>query len=451
MFSNLSDKFSNIFKKLTSYGLLKEEDVNIALREIRIALLEADVSLPVVKEFIAHVKEKALGTEIIKSVNPGHMVIKLVQDELTNILGQYNSALNLKASSPVVIMMSGLQGAGKTTSCAKLALIIKEKHQKKVLLSSLDVYRPAAQKQLEILAQKNNIEVVEIVDKETPLNITKRTLERARKEGFDVVILDTAGRTHIDEILMDELVQIEKISNPVESFLVIDSMIGQDAANVASSFKEKLNITGLILTRIDGDNRGGAALSVTKITNCPIKYVGIGEKITEMEEFHPDRIAARIVGKGDIVSLVEKAASIVDEEEASRMAKKMRSGNFDMNDMLSQLKTMKKMGGISSMIGMIPGLSKHKEKLDGMNLQDNVFKKQEAIILSMTKKERKFPKIINPSRKKRISVGSGATIQEINILLRQHLQMQKMMKKMGNLDKNSLLKGGLSGIKQIFG
>jgi len=450
MFENLGNKLTDIFKKLTSQGLLKEDDVNLAMREIRIALLEADVALPVAKEFINRVKEKAIGAEVIKSVQPGHMVIKIVQDELTNILGSENSEINLKSRPPVVIMVVGLQGAGKTTSCAKLALRIKDKYNKKVLLSSLDIYRPAAQKQLEVLATQIGVSSVTIQEKEIPLEITRRTIDQAEKEGFEVVIFDTAGRLHIDETMMLELEQIQKISKPTEILLVADSMTGQDAVNIAKSFKQQLDLTGIILTRIDGDNRGGAALSMREITNCPIKYVGVGEKITELEEFYPERIASRILGKGDIISLVEKAAASINQDEAEKIAKKMQSGSFDLSDMLSQLRSIKKMGGLSSMIGLIPGLSGIKGKIDDMNLEGNVFKKQEAIIMSMTKKERKYPKLMNASRKIRVSKGSGVPIQDINILLRQHLQMQKMMKKMGGFDKKSMLRGGMSNLRNML-
>lgn len=450
MFDNLSNKLSDIFKKITSKGYLTEEDITLAMREIRIALLEADVSIEVVKELVNIIKEKALGEKIIASVQPGHMVTKIFQEELTKILGSENQEINLKTTPPAIILMVGLQGSGKTTSTAKLANYLTTKHNKKVIMSSLDIYRPAAQKQLEVLASKTKIDSVPIIEEQKPLDIVKRSIEMAKKGVYDVLIFDTAGRLHIDETLMDELKEIEKLSSPVEILLVADSLTGQDAVNIAKNFKAQINLTGIILTRIDGDNRGGAALSMKYVTNCPIKFVGIGEKIEEFEIFYPDRIASRILGKGDIISLVEKAIENVETEDAEKMAKRLKAGKFDFNDLLSQLRNMKKMGGFGKILGMIPGLGQVKNQISNLQLDEKIFKKQEAIILSMTKKERKSPEILNPSRKNRIAKGSGTSIQEVNQVIKQQFQMQKMMKKFKNFDQKSFARGGMQNFMNMF-
>jgi signal recognition particle subunit SRP54 len=438
MFKNLNNTLSNIFKNLTSRGVLTESDINNVMREIRIALLEADVALTVVKEFIEQVKLKALGAEVINSIQPGHMVIKIVQDALEEILGSESQAINLSTRPPAVIMMVGLQGSGKTTNSAKLGLYLTKKHHKKVLLTSLDIYRPAAQKQLEVLAQNEQLSSLSIIDQEQPIDITNMALKRAREESFDIVILDTAGRLQIDEALMQELVEIKNVANPIEIMLVADSLLGQEAVNIASTFNEKLALTGIILTRIDGDGRGGAALSMKYKTGCAIKFISTGEKIADFEEFHPKRMASRILGKGDIVTLVEKAAENIDAEEAKKMSEKMLSGRFNFNDLLKQLRTMKKMGGASFLMNMIPGMSKLTEKMSDLNIGDKTFIKQEAIILSMTKKERANPALINPSRKKRIAAGSGTTVQDVNIIIKQQFQMEKMLKKFGKMDKKTM-------------
>lgn len=405
MFDALTDKLSSAFAKITSRGVLNEKDIDEAMREIRIALLEADVSLPVVKQFIAQVKEQALGEKVVKSVQPGQMVVKIVHDELVKLLGDDSCGLNLNAVPPACILMVGLQGSGKTTTTAKIAAKIKK--QKKILLASLDIYRPAAQEQLSMLAAKTGVDALPVVKGEKPEAITRRALAEGKKGGYDVIILDTAGRLHIDEELMNEVINVKKIANPVETLLVADSMIGQDACNVAREFNEKVGISGIVLTRVDGSSRAGAALSMKMVANVPIKFLGTGEKIDEFEEFHPDRLAGRILGQGDVVSLVEKAIEKVDKDEAEKMAQKMMKGHFDLEDMLSQLRQVQKLGSLGGIIGMIPGLSKFKSQIEQAGVGDNLIKKQEAVILSMTRQERKNPDIIKASRKKRIAAGAG--------------------------------------------
>ncbi len=426
------------------------------MREIRIALLEADVSLPVVKSFIAQVKEQALGEKVVKSVKPGQMVIKIVHDELVKLLGAESSELNLAAQPPVCILMVGLQGSGKTTTSAKIAN--KLKSRKKVLLVSLDIYRPAAQEQLAQLASQINVVSLPIIKGEKPAETTKRALSEAKKGGFEVVILDSAGRLHIDNELMNEVVEVKKIANPTETLLVADAMIGQDACNVAKEFNEKVGITGIVLTRIDGSARAGAALSMKMVSGAAIKFLGTGEKIDEFEEFHPDRLAGRILGQGDVVSLVEKAIENVDHAEAEKMAKKMMKGKFDLEDMLAQLKQVQKLGSIGNIIGMLPGLSKFKNQIEEAGVGDGLIKKQEAIILSMTIKERRNPDIIKASRKKRIAAGAGVEVHEVNKLLKSYEQMSTMMKRMGKMGgmgslsalKNGPLGGMLGGMGKGF-
>lgn len=452
----MTDKLSSAFSKITSRGVLNEKDIDEAMREIRIALLEADVSLPVVKSFIAQVKEQALGEKVVKSVQPGQMVVKIVHDELVKLLGADSSELNLAAQPPVCILMVGLQGAGKTTTSAKIANKLKNK--KKVLLVSLDIYRPAAQEQLAQLAKQINVVSLPVVAGEKPQSIVKRALSEAKKGGFEVVILDSAGRLHIDEELMNEVVEVKKLANPVETLLVADAMIGQDACNVAKEFNDKVGITGIVLTRIDGSARAGAALSMKMIADVAIKFLGTGEKIDEFEEFHPDRLAGRILGQGDVVSLVEKAIENVDQAEAEKMAKKMMKGKFDLEDMLSQLKQVQKIGSMGNLLGMIPGLSKFKNQIEQAGIGDNLVKKQEAIILSMTIKERKNPDIIKASRKKRIAAGAGVEVHEVNKLLKSYEQMSTMMKRMGKMGglgslsalKNSPMGGMLGGMGNRF-
>lgn len=449
MFENLGEKFGNIFSALKRKGALTEDDINAAMREVRIALLEADVALPVVKSFVQSLKEKALGQEIIKSVSPAQMVIKLVQDHLTELLGgEEPQELNLNAAPPAVVLMVGLQGSGKTTSTGKLALHLRSKNRKKVLLASLDIYRPAAQLQLEQLAKQVDVGSLPIVEGEKPQNIAQRALKVARTEGYDVLMLDTAGRLHVDEELMAELKEVKEIATPVETLLVADSLTGQDAVNIAQAFHEQIGVTGIILTRMDGDGRGGAALSMREVTGQPIKFAGMGEKMNELEAFHAPRIASRILGMGDVVSLVERAAEVVEEEDAKAMAKRMQQGKFDMNDLLKQLKTMEKMGGLGGVMGMMPGIGKLKSQLEGANIDDKVMKHQEALILSMTPAERSDPRIISAKRRKRIAAGSGLSVQDVNKLLKAHLQMEKMMKKMKNLGASGMMRGGM---KNLFG
>ena len=446
MFASLSNRLGDVFSNLKRRGTLTEADIDTAMREVRIALLEADVALPVVKQFITSLKEKAIGTEVVKSISPAQMVIKLVNDHLAELLGNETSPINLNGVPPVVIMMAGLQGSGKTTSSGKLALRLKTKHAKKVMVASLDVYRPAAQEQLAVVARQAGVDSLPIVEQERPLTITERALKEARLGGYDILILDTAGRLHVDDTLMEELRAVKQMAQPLETLLVADSLTGQDAVNIAVQFNEKIGITGIILTRLDGDGRGGAALSMRQVTGQPIKFAGVGEKITEFEEFHPKRIASRILDMGDVVSLVEKAAENVSQEDAEKMAKRLEQGKFDFNDLLDQLRNMKKMGGISSMMGMLPGIGKLKDKIENANLDETMLAKQEAIILSMTLKERQFPKLLNASRKIRIAKGSGTTVQDINRLYKQFQQMEDMMKKVRKMGKKGMLRGGLKNL-----
>ena len=441
MFESLTDKLSQAFAKITSRGVLTEQDIDSAMREIRIALLEADVSLPVIKDFIAKVKEQALGEKVVKSIKPGQMVVKIVHDELIKLLGDEDNALNFNAAAPVCFLMLGLQGSGKTTTTAKIANKLKK--NKRILLASLDVYRPAAREQLAQLGKQIGVDVLPIIEKEKPLEITKRALSEAKKGVYDLLILDTAGRLQIDEELMKEALEVKKLANPLETLLVADALIGQEACNVAKEFNEKIGVTGLILTRIDGSSRGGAALSMKMVANAPIKFLGTGEKIDEIEEFHADRIAGRILGQGDVVSLVEKTIETIDKAEAEKMASKMMKGSFDMNDMLAQMQQIKKLGSIGSIVGMIPGLAKFKSQIEDSGVGDSLMKKQEAIILSMTKEERAHPDIIKASRKRRIALGSGVNVHDVNVLLKSYEQMSTMMKKMGSF-------GSMAGIAKMF-
>lgn len=442
MFDSLSDNLGKIFAKLKGKGYLSEDDVGAAMREVRIALLEADVALPVAKDFIAKVKERAIGQEVVKSVSPAQMVIKIVNDHLVETLGSEAAELNLAVTPPAVVMMVGLQGSGKTTSTAKLAMLLKNKQKKKVLMASLDIYRPAAQHQLEVLGKQIQVDTLAIIDGQKPEAITKRALDEAKKGGYDVLMLDTAGRLHIDDELMDELKIVKKLSNPAETLLVADSLTGQDAVHIAREFNEKIGVTGNILTRVDGDGRGGAALSMKAVTGQPIKFIGVGEKVNEFEVFHPDRIASRILGMGDIVSMVERAAEHVNEEDAKALEAKMKKGKFDLDDLAKQFKMMKKMGGLGGIMGMLPGIGKMKKQIDESGVSDKTFDRMEAMISSMTLQERKNPEIIKASRKKRIAAGSGTQVQDINRLLKQHKQMAGMMKKLGKMDKKSLMRGG---------
>ncbi|AXU06199.1 signal recognition particle protein [Rickettsia japonica] len=448
MFKTLTQNLTKIFDKLVSSGILTEAQIDVAMRDIRVALLESDVALPVIKDFIAEVKQKALGQEIIKSVSPGQMIIKIIHEEMINLLASSKSEtkLNLNSKPPVNFLMVGLQGSGKTTASSKLALRLRNQN-KKVLLVSLDTYRPAAQEQLAILANSVQINSLPIVQGEKPLDIVKRAIAEAKISAYDVVIYDTAGRTQIDKAMMEEALAIKKIVEPTETLLVIDSMTGQDAVVTASSFNEKLEISGLILSRIDGDSKGGAALSVKYITKKPIKFLSSGENLTDLEEFDAERLASRILDMGDIVSFVEKAASIVDREEAEKTAAKLKKGKFDLNDYLQQMRSIKKMGGFGSILSMLPGSGKIMDQIDQSKLNSKIIEHQEAIILSMTPKERKNPDIINASRRKRIAAGAGTTVQKVNILLKQYKQISEIMKKASKMNPKNLLR---SGIGKLF-
>jgi len=437
MFENLTTKFEEIFSSLKKAPSLNEAQVDEGLRKIRQALLEADVALPVVKELIKNIKPKAIGQEIIKSTTPGQMMVKVVFDEVVKILGDTKSEINLNVVPPACLMLVGLQGSGKTTTAAKLAKYLEKNNKKKSLMVSLDVYRPAAQEQLNILGEKNQIQTLPIVKDQLPLDIVKRALNAASLSGVDTVIFDTAGRTQIDLSMMNEIREIKSTANPVETILVADSLTGQVAVNVAQEFKKAVDLTGIILTRVDGDGRGGAALSMKFATNTPIKFMGVGEKIEQLDVFHPDRIANRILGMGDVVSLVEKAAQDLDEEKIKKTEENLREGSFSMEDYLSQLRQMKKMGGMEGVLSMLPGVSKIKKQMDNSNIDENIIKINEAIILSMTKEERLNPKIIDSSRKKRISSGSGADTATVNKLLKQFKMMTNMMKKMSKGDQQA--------------
>ena len=435
MFENLTNKFEEIFSSLKKAPSLDEKQVDEGLRNIRQALLEADVSLSVAKEFVDKVKPKALGQEIIRSTSPGQMVIKIVHDELVNLLGESNSEINLNAVPPVSIMLVGLQGSGKTTTTAKLAKFLEKNKKKKIMMVSLDVYRPAAQEQLKTLGEQNDILTLPAIQGQLPADICRRALSAATLNGADIILFDTAGRTQIDLQMMSEIKEIEKIIKPSEVVLVADSLTGQVAAEVAKEFKSTVNVSGIILTRADGDGRGGAALSMKFVSQVPIKFLGIGEKIENFEVFHPDRIANRILGMGDIVSLVEKASQDLGEENIKKAEENLKKGKFSMADYLTQLRQMKKMGGIEGLMSFMPGVSKIKSQMDKAGVDEKIITQNEAIILSMTKKEREDPKIIDGSRRKRIANGSGTDVATINKLLKQFKMMSEMMKKMskGNL------------------
>ncbi|WP_119461678.1 signal recognition particle protein [Rhodospirillaceae bacterium SYSU D60014] len=446
MFENLSNRLGEVFDRLRKRGALSEADVDAALREVRVALLEADVALPVVKDFVAGVKEKAVGEQVVKSVTPGQMVVKIVHDHLVETLGAESKGVNLNAPAPVPVLMLGLQGSGKTTSTAKIALRLKTRDKRKVLMASLDTRRPAAQEQLAILGIQADVPTLPIVPGEPPVAIARRAMQTARLEGYDVVMLDTAGRLHVDDELMGEVAAVRDAVKPVESLLVADAMTGQDAVNVAKSFNERVGLTGIMLTRIDGDARGGAALSMRAVTGCPIKLLGVGEKLDALEDFHPDRVAGRILGMGDVVSLVEKAAETIEQEEAEKLAARMQKGQFDLNDLAQQLKQLQKMGGLGGVMGMLPGIGKMQKQLAGAKLDDKLLGRQQAIISSMTKIERRKPELIKASRKQRIAAGSGTTVQEVNKLLKQHQEMGRMMKQMNKLGKKGLMRHGLGGL-----
>ncbi len=431
MFEALTNRLSSVFDGLRGRGALTEADVDAALREVRLALIEADVSLSVIKDFLAKVREKAIGADVLRSVTPGQQIVKIVHDVLIETLGEESSSLSLDAVPPAVIMMIGLQGSGKTTTTAKIALRLTNRDKKKVLLASLDTRRPAAQEQVKILGEQIGVATLPIMAGQSPADIARRALQAAKLSGYDVLMLDTAGRLHIDEALMAEIAEIRDLSQPVETLLVADSLSGQDAINVAKTFKERIGISGIVLTRIDGDGRGGAALSMRAITGAPIKLLGTGEKIDALEDFHPRRIAGRILGQGDVVSLVEKAAETIDQEKAEALAKKMAKGEFDLDDLAEQLRQMRRMGGMQGIMGMLPGVAKAKDQLAAAGMDDKLLKRQEAIIHSMTKQERTNPDVLNGSRRKRIAKGSGVDVSEVNKLMKMHRTMADVMKKMG--------------------
>jgi len=441
MFDSLSDRLGQVFDKLKKRAVLNESDVAEAMREVRVALLEADVALPVVKDFIARVKEEAVGEAVLRSVTPGQMVIKIVNDKLIEMLGGEGEEINLNATPPVAIMMVGLQGSGKTTSTAKIALRLKDKEKKRVLMASLDTRRPAAQEQLKVLGEQVDVRTLPIIPGQGPADIARRAMDAARLGGFDVVMLDTAGRLHVDEGLMAELVTVRDITGPTETLLVADALTGQDAVNIARQFQSRIGVTGIVLTRMDGDGRGGAALSMRAVTGCPIKLIGTGERPTEMDAFHPARIAGRILGMGDVVSLVEKAKETIDAEEAEKMVAKMKKGSFDLEDFRQQLRQLQKMGGMGGMLGLLPGMGKLQKQIAAANIDDSIFRRQEAIINSMTPKERRDARLLNGSRKRRVAAGSGTTVPEVNRLLKQHQQMALMMRKMGKMGKKGLMRG----------
>ncbi len=444
MFGSLTDKLGGIFDRLRGRGALSTDDVNAAMREIRIALLEADVALPVVKEFIAKATERAIGQDVLKSITPGQQVVKIVHDVLIESLG--TSEPLAVTAPPTVILLVGLQGAGKTTTAGKLAKRLKEIDRKKVLMASLDVKRPGAQEQLAQLGTQVSVDTLPIVAGQQPLEITARASIEGRKGGYDILILDSAGRLSIDDELMAEIAAVKKSANPAETLLVADSMTGQDAVNTAKNFDERVGLTGIILTHIDGDARGGAALSMRQITGKPIKFLGMGEKMDAFEVFHPDRLAGRILDMGDVLSLVEKAAQNVDQNEAVDMAAKMQKGQFGLDDYLKQMEQMSKMGGMGAIMGMLPGMGKIKGMVENADLEGKVFKKHRAMIFSMTPKERANPKVLNASRKKRITKGSGTSAFELNQLLKQHMQMADMMKRFQKMGKKGFARSGLAGL-----
>ena len=443
MFENLTNKFEEIFSSLKKAPSLDDKQVDEGLKNIRLALLEADVSLEVVKEFINRVKPKALGQEIVRSTSPGQMVVKIVYDELVSFLGDKTSDIQLNAVPPVPIMLVGLQGSGKTTTTAKLARFLEKNNKKKVMMASLDVYRPAAQEQLRLLGEQNNISTLPVIEGQVPADICRRAISAANLNGSEVILFDTAGRTQIDFQMMNEIKQIENIINPSETILVADSLTGQVAANVAKEFKNTVNLTGIVLTRSDGDGRGGAALSMKYVADVPIKFLGVGEKIENFEVFYPDRIANRLLGMGDIVSLVEKASEDLDQENLKKTEEKLKKGQFSLEDYLSQLRQMKKMGGIEGIMSFLPGVSKIKSQMDQAGVDEKIITQNEAVILSMTKKERENPKIIDGSRKKRIANGSGTDVAAINKFLKQFKMMSEMMKKMSKGNTKGMADRGI--------
>jgi len=447
MFDSLQERLGEVLGKPTRRGRLSQADVTAALREVRVALLEADVALPVVKNFIDAVREKAVGEEVLRSVTPGQMVVKVVHDRLVEMLGAQAVPLDLEVPPPAIVMLVGLQGSGKTTSCAKIALRLSGKARKKVLMASLDVRRPAAQEQLRVLGEQAGVWTLDIVPGEPPLAIAKRAARTGALEGYDVVLLDTAGRLAIDEEMMGEAAAVRDALKPHETLLVADAMTGQDAINVAGAFNDKVGLSGIVLTRVDGDARGGAALSMRAVTGCPIKLLGVGEKLDALEEFHPDRLASRILGMGDVVSLVEKAAATMEQEEAEKLARKLEKGRFDLDDLGQQLRQMQKMGGLSGMLDLLPGMSKaQQDQLKKAKVDDRLIARQLAILSSMTPRERSRPELVKASRKQRIARGSGTSVQDVNKILKQHQEASRMMKRVRKMGKKGLLRGGLSNL-----
>ncbi len=444
MFESLSDRLGGVFDRLRGRGALNEADVREAMREVRVALLEADVALPVVRSFIDSVTEKAVGASVLKSITPGQQVVKIVNDALVEMLGSEASELNLDVTPPAIIMMVGLQGSGKTTTTAKIAKKLNEKDRKKVLMASLDVNRPAAQEQLAVLGEQIGVATLPIVAGQQPVDIAKRALQAAKLQGYDVLMLDTAGRLHVDAQLMDEMKAVANASDPAEILLVVDALTGQDAVNVAKNFSDQVALTGVVLTRMDGDARGGAALSMRAVTGKPIKFVGTGEKLDGLDVFHPSRVAGRILGMGDVVSLVERAAESIQADEAEAMAAKMAKGQFDMNDLRAQLKQMQRMGGLGALAGMIPGMKKAQATMNSNGMDDRLLIRMDAIIGSMTPKERSKPELLQAKRKIRIAKGSGVTVQEVNKLLKMHQEMSTAMKKIRKM-------GGIKGLGALLG
>ena len=446
MFDTLSDRLGQVFDRLKRRGALGEKDVDAALREVRVALLEADVALPVARQLIDRVRDRAVGAELLRSVTPAQMVVKHVNDVLVEALGSQSVEISLAGAPPVAILMVGLQGSGKTTTTAKIGCRLADREKKKVLMASLDVQRPAAQEQLRVLGEQAGVATLPIVDGQMPVAIAERAMQAARLQGVDVVLLDTAGRLHVDEALMAEASAVRDAVDPVEILLVADALTGQDAVRVAERFKSRLDVSGIVLTRIDGDARGGAALSMRAVTGCPIKLLGTGEKLDALEAFHPERIASRILGMGDVVSLVEKAAETIDQEQAEKLEAKMRKGTYDLEDLVQQLRQMRRMGDMKGLLGLIPGLAKYGKQLADPAIDDKALARREAIILSMTPAERRNVKLLNGSRKRRVAAGSGTSVPEINRMLKQYKQMARIMKRMGKMDPRVLRRDGLAAL-----
>ena len=447
MFDSLSSRLNGVFETLTRRGALSEADVTAALRDVRIALLEADVALPVVKDFVAGVREKAIGADVLRSVAPGQQVIKIVNDHLIEMLGGETAEIAIAATTPpAAVLMVGLQGSGKTTTTAKLGRFFRVSHKKRVLMASLDTSRPAAMEQLATLGVQAEVDVLPVVPGERAVAIAKRAMKTGALEGHDVVLLDTAGRLHVDDELMAECAAVRDAAVPIETLLVADALTGQDAVTIAGTFHERIGLTGIALTRVDGDGRGGAALSMRAVTGCPIKLIGVGEKLDAIEPFHPDRIASRILGMGDVVSLVERAQETIDHEEAERFVRKVKKGGFDLDDLAQQLQQVRKMGGMEGLLGMLPGVGKVKRQLAEANVDIRLLDRQQAIIGSMTPAERRKPKLLNSSRKRRIAGGSGTTVQDVNRLLKQVKQMNLVMKRANKLGEKGLMRAGMPGL-----